>query len=145
MANLGGPVFISFRRKRLQETNTLSAALHDRAVSTWRDDLLNEPTGATIRSVLNDNITSGAVLWLTRRAVPATVFEGVPLSDRQMQDLVNLTGADGRGFGYTYSDRGDRLLPAACLAAYHDCPLAADLIADQAQCNQPTTPFAAEG
>lgn len=132
---------------RLQQTNTLSAALRDRGMSTRRDvdDLLKKPRGATIRSVLNDNNTSRAVPWLTRRAVRATVFEGVPLSGRRIQDFANLTGADGRGFGYTYSDWVDRLLPGACPAAYPDRPLTADLIVDQAQCNQPTPPFGAEG
>lgn len=79
-----------------------------------------------------------------RRAVLATVFDGVPLNDQQMHDLVELTGTDGRGYGFTYSDLVDRLLPAACLAAYPDRRLTAELIADQARRTQPTPPFAAE-
>lgn len=143
MADVRGPTRISYRRKLLQETSALSAALHNRGVPAWRDvdGWFDEPAEASIRPVLNDNNTSGAVLWPTRRAVRATIFSGAPLSDRQMQDLVNLTDADGRGCGYTYSDRVDRQLPAACLAAYSDRPLTGD----RARRNQPTPPFAQRG
>lgn len=79
MAKVRGPVLTSHRREPLQETNALSAALHDRGVPTWRnvDDLLNEPTEATIRSVLNDNTTSGAVLWLTPDVADSAIIEDV--------------------------------------------------------------------
>ncbi len=67
MADPLGPVFVSYRRNRLQETTALVHALRDRGLSTWRDvdNLLNEPTETTIRAVLNDESTSGAILWLT--------------------------------------------------------------------------------
>jgi AAA+ superfamily predicted ATPase len=79
-----------------------------------------------------------------RRAVLETVFGGVTLSEQQLQGLAALTGADGRGYGYTYSDLVDRLLPAACLAAYPDRPITAELIVDQVRLNDPTPPFTAQ-
>lgn len=67
MADPHGPVFVSYRRKRLRETTALVQALRDRGLPTWRDvdNLLNEPTEATVRAILNDDNTSGAILWLT--------------------------------------------------------------------------------
>jgi AAA+ superfamily predicted ATPase len=76
-----------------------------------------------------------------RAAVLTAIFDGIGLSDPQIADLVNLTGANGRGYGYTYSDIVDRVLAATCLAAYPDRPITADLIAEQIHANPPTRPF----
>jgi AAA+ superfamily predicted ATPase len=76
-----------------------------------------------------------------RAAVLSTVFDGVGLTSRQIADLADLTGANGRGYGYTYSDLVDRVLAATCLAAYPDQPITADLIAEQIRANPPTRPF----
>lgn len=76
-----------------------------------------------------------------RAAVLSTVFNGVGLTDRQIAALADLTGPNGRGYGYTYSDLVDRVLAATCLAAYPDQPITADLIAEQIRANPPTRPF----
>lgn len=76
-----------------------------------------------------------------RAAVLSTVFEGVGLTNREIANLADLTGSNGRGYGYTYSDLVDRVLAATCLAAYPDQPITADLIAEQIRANPPTRPF----
>jgi AAA+ superfamily predicted ATPase len=77
-----------------------------------------------------------------RAAVLMAIFDGVGLSETNIDELVRLTGPDGRGYGYTYSDLVDRVLAATCLAAYPDRPITADLIAEQIRANTPTRPFA---
>lgn len=79
---------------------------------------------------------------LQRRDVLTRVFDGVAFTDRQIGELVALTGPDGRGYGYTYSDLVDRLLAASCLAAYPDRPITPELIAEQVSLQDPTPPFA---
>lgn len=83
MADPRGPVFVSYRRKRLQETTALVHALHDRGVPTWRDvdNLSNEPTEATIRTVLNDTNTSGAILWLTPDVEDSAIIKDVEVPE----------------------------------------------------------------
>ncbi|MFY1685009.1 AAA family ATPase [Micromonospora sp. WMMD730] len=76
-----------------------------------------------------------------RAAVLTAVFDGVGLTEREITDLVALTGPNGRGYGYTYSDLVDRVLASACLAAYPDRPLTAELIAQQIEAHPPTRPF----
>ena len=83
MADPRGSVFVSYRRKRLQETTALVHALHDRGVPTWRDvdNLSNEPTEATIRSVLADDMTSGAILWLTPDVEDSAIIKDVEVPE----------------------------------------------------------------
>lgn len=74
-----GRVFISYRRKRLTETDQLIRALHDRGVPTWRDvdSIAGEPTEAAIRAALGDDNLSGAVLWLTPDVVQSPIIKDV--------------------------------------------------------------------
>lgn len=83
MADSLGPAFVSYRRKRLRETTALVQALRDRGVPTWRDvdNLLNEPTEATIRAVLNDANTSGAILWLTPDVKDSPIIRDVEVPE----------------------------------------------------------------
>lgn len=62
-----GRVFVSYRRKRIDETTALVVALRDRGIPVWRDvdRLQNEPTEDAIRKALEDPYTSGAVLWIS--------------------------------------------------------------------------------
>jgi AAA+ superfamily predicted ATPase len=76
-----------------------------------------------------------------RAAVLTSIFDGVGLRAAQIAALVELTGPNGRGYAYTYSDLVDRVLAATCLAAYPDQPITADLIAEQIWANPPTRPF----
>jgi AAA+ superfamily predicted ATPase len=77
-----------------------------------------------------------------RAAVLTAIFSGIGLNDRQIAELVDLTGPNGRGYGYTYSDLVDRVLAGTCLAAYPNRPITATLIAEQIRANPPTRPFA---
>ncbi len=80
-----------------------------------------------------------------RAAVFSAIFDGVGLTTTQIAELVALTGPAERGYGHTYSDLVDRVLAAACLAAYPDQRLTAGLIAEQIRANPPTRPFAERG
>jgi len=80
-----------------------------------------------------------------RAAVFDMIFDGVNLTHQQIAELVALTGPNGRGYGHTYSDLVDRILPGACLAAYPDRPITADLIVEQIHANPPTRPFTERG
>lgn len=83
MADPRGPVFVSYRRKRLRETTALVKALGDRGIPSWRDvdNLSNEPTEATIRAVLNDDKTSGAILWLTPDVKDSPIIRDVEVPE----------------------------------------------------------------
>jgi AAA+ superfamily predicted ATPase len=76
-----------------------------------------------------------------RAAVLTTIFDGITFTDQQLAHLVELTGHNGRGYGYTYSDLVDRVLAASCLAAYPDQPITPELIAEQIHGHPPTPPF----
>lgn len=80
-----------------------------------------------------------------RAAVFSTIFDGIGLTTPQITELVALTGPTERGYGHTYSDLVDRILAAACLAAYPDRPLTAELITEQIRANPPTRPFTERG
>jgi AAA+ superfamily predicted ATPase len=76
-----------------------------------------------------------------RGAVLARIFDGVTLSEGEIATLVRLTGPNGRGYGFTYSDLTDRLVASTCLAAYPDQPVTAQMIISQVKANPPTPPF----
>jgi AAA+ superfamily predicted ATPase len=76
-----------------------------------------------------------------RAQVLREALEGAGLTDADITYLARLTGDDGRGFGYTYSDLVQRLIPAAVLAAYPNQPLTVEVLAAQIARHPPTTPF----
>jgi AAA+ superfamily predicted ATPase len=76
-----------------------------------------------------------------RAQVLREILDGAGLSDDEITHLAHLTGDDGRGYGYSYSDLVQRLVPAAVLAAYPDQPLTVDVLATQIALHPPTTPF----
>lgn len=81
-----------------------------------------------------------------RRALLERSFEGVKISDREMKEIVQLTGpVAGRPFGCTYSDLRQQLVPRAVLRAVKsgEALTAAQLIA-LAKDFEPTRPFDAE-
>jgi hypothetical protein len=70
-------------------------------------------------------------------------FDGAGLTDRDLADLVRLTGPlDGRPYGYTYSDLTMRLIPGVVIDAFPDAPLRPDRIAELVATHPPTAPFA---
>jgi hypothetical protein len=122
MANPFGRVFISYRRKRLRETSALVRALHDRGVPTWIDvnNLANEPTEAAIRATLNDDNTSGAILWLTPDVQDSEIIRAVEVPEavgrRERDDsfwlmIILADGLDYSRAGQLFTDtlRGEDL------------------------------------
>lgn len=76
-----------------------------------------------------------------RETVLTAALDGIGLSARTIEELVNLTGPEGDRPGYTYSDLTQRLVPAAILAAFPDKPLTADLLLATASKLAPTPEF----
>ncbi len=80
-----------------------------------------------------------------RRQVFERALAGAQVEPHQIDELARLTGdIDGRGYGYTYSDLVDRLLPSAVLAAYPTRPLTYESLKAELQIVEPTRPFADE-
>jgi AAA+ superfamily predicted ATPase len=77
-----------------------------------------------------------------RKAVLERVLAGAGLDDQELNDLARLTGdTHGLGYGYTYSDLVDRLIPSAVLAAYPDRPVTFPLLAEQLATVVASKPF----
>lgn len=78
-----------------------------------------------------------------RRRVLQVVLEGSGLSDADLDELARLTGdTRGQGYGYTYSDIVEKLVPSAVLDAYPDRPVTMELLRKQIELVPPTRPFA---
>ncbi len=76
-----------------------------------------------------------------RAAVLRACLADAGITDEEIVHLVGLTGNNGRGYGYTYSDLVQRVVPAAALAAYPNRPLTADLVVAAIERHPPTKPF----
>jgi AAA+ superfamily predicted ATPase len=76
-----------------------------------------------------------------RAQVLRGALDGAGLTEADIVHLARLTGDDGRGYGYTYSDLVQRLIPAAVLAAYPSQPVTVEVLAAQVARHPPTTPF----
>ena len=75
-----------------------------------------------------------------RLEVLSDELAGCGLSQTELEKLVDLTGDTG-GYGYTYSDLVNRVLPSAVLKAFPDRPITIDIVADAIATNPPTPPF----
>jgi SpoVK/Ycf46/Vps4 family AAA+-type ATPase len=82
-----------------------------------------------------------------RRLLFTVLLEGVTLNDDKLDHIVSLTGtANGRDFGYTYSDIRQRLIPeAVMLGVTYNVPLSYQLLVEALKRVPPTRPFAQEG
>lgn len=78
-----------------------------------------------------------------RRVMFATALNGAGFSDADLDRLANLSGDQGIGYGHTYSDLANRVLPEAVLAAFPDRKLTVDLVEQAIRLNPPTPPFKA--
>jgi AAA+ superfamily predicted ATPase len=79
-----------------------------------------------------------------RSVVLARAFEGSGLTEDELRRLVELTGPNGRSYGYTYSDLTTRLIPDAVLDAFPDEPIRAQRVEELIVSTPPTPPFADE-
>ena len=76
-----------------------------------------------------------------RRAVLSAALEGVDLDEGTIGALVELTGPQDGGPGYTYSDLTQRLIPSAIMAAFPDKALTKDILLGVAESLMPTPAF----
>ncbi|HVV74623.1 MAG TPA: AAA family ATPase [Mycobacteriales bacterium] len=68
-----------------------------------------------------------------RRAVLEESLRGIDIPRSALTELVKVTGANGSGPGFTYSDLTQRLIPSAILSVFPDKPLTADVVLDIAR------------
>ncbi|MGB7290997.1 MAG: AAA family ATPase [Thermodesulfobacteriota bacterium] len=79
---------------------------------------------------------------IQRHAVLKTPLKELGFSQKQVSDIVTATGAqNGRGYGFTFSDLIQRLLPTIVLDAYPDKKVDPARALEIAQSIHPTPPF----
>jgi len=83
---------------------------------------------------------------MQRRAVLANAFGQIGFSDKQIDYLVSATGSrESVGYGFTFSDLTQRLVPAVVLDAYPDEPIRLERALEIAAAMLPTPPFREKG
>ncbi|MBL8763133.1 MAG: AAA family ATPase [Phycisphaerae bacterium] len=81
-----------------------------------------------------------------RLAVLKVGLVGSGMVDRDLGHLADATGeADGRHYGFTYSDLTQRLIPTLILDAFPERPLAGTRAVEVAKTLKPTPPFRGQG
>lgn len=76
-----------------------------------------------------------------RAAVLSEGLKGAGLTAKQISEITRLTGRGDRGFGFTYSDLTQRLLPAIVLDAFPDDPITFTRVRELTVQMKPTPPF----
>jgi AAA+ superfamily predicted ATPase len=77
-----------------------------------------------------------------RRVLLRDLLAACDVSPGDVEELVSLTGANGRGYGCTYSDLRQRFVPEAVLdAVSRDAPLTGTRLIELAEDFVPTRPF----
>lgn len=76
-----------------------------------------------------------------RQAVLTPPFQELGFSSSDIAKLVHATGPHERGYGYTYSDLVQRLIPAIVLDAFPDKKVLPGRAVEIALATQPTPPF----
>jgi AAA+ superfamily predicted ATPase len=79
-----------------------------------------------------------------RVALFTTALAGTGITAGDVNRLAALAGPNGRGYGHTYSDIINRVLPAAVLAAYPDKSIDSSTVAAALEQHAPTPPFTAK-
>lgn len=71
-----GRLFLSYKRSRVAEVESLIHHLHNHGIPTWQDrrNLVSEPTIEAIRGALDDRTTAGAIVWLTKDVADSRVI-----------------------------------------------------------------------
>jgi len=99
-----------------------------------------------VRRRAADVLTFGRPDPEQRRLVFEEALSGLGFSSGQVADLVEATGAaEGRDYGFTFSDLTQRLLPAMVLDSYPHAPVTAKRSIEIARGIAPTAPFRDEG
>jgi len=75
-----------------------------------------------------------------RLSVFRNALEGSGFGEEQLHALSEITGEDGRAYGFTYSDLTDRVLPAVLLDALPDDPLRFERAIEVVTRIEPTPP-----
>jgi len=79
---------------------------------------------------------------LQREAVLKPALEELGVSNKALEEVVKLTGAtEDRGYGFTYSDLMQRLLPSIILEAYPDKKVDDKMVIEVTKSIVPTSPF----
>lgn len=78
-----------------------------------------------------------------RAALLTQIFHGVGFDEQQIADLTQLTGENGRGYGFTYSDLTTRLASTVLLDAFDHKPVTFDDVVAVLKRVPPTPPFGA--
>jgi AAA+ superfamily predicted ATPase len=79
-----------------------------------------------------------------RRQLLTQIFEGINLTEAQINDLVALTGENGRGYAFTYSDLTTRLASTVLFDAFDKAPVQFDRVKALVGELKPTPPFTDE-
>lgn len=77
-------------------------------------------------------------------ALLTSALAGARIGPGEIDGLAQLAGDDGRGYGHTYSDLVNRVLPAAVLDAFPDAPLDAGAVERALKAHPATPPFTSE-
>ena len=77
-----------------------------------------------------------------RRALFESTLKEIDFSSEQIDEIAKLTGeANGRNYGFTYSDITQKLFHALVMSAFPDSPISFDSAKKIAQEIKPTPPF----
>ncbi|MFI8631223.1 AAA family ATPase [Microbacterium sp. NPDC077663] len=78
---------------------------------------------------------------IQRAALFTTALDGAGVTEPEIQQIAQAAGDDGRGYGHTYSDIVNRVLPAAVLSSYPSMALDAGSVMAAISAHPPTPPF----
>ncbi len=76
-----------------------------------------------------------------REHLLCSALKGCDITNEEIQRLASLAGGVERGYGHTYSDLVNRVLPAAVLTAFPDRKLTSAIVTEAITNNHPTAPF----
>lgn len=79
-----------------------------------------------------------------RARLLSQIFDGVGFDQRQIAELARLTGENGRGYGFTYSDLTTRLASTVLLDAFDEKRVTFEDVVSVLDRVQPTPPFVGE-
>lgn len=82
---------------------------------------------------------------IEQRKAALRPLEDAGFDDEQIAKIAEVTGENGKGYGATYSDIVQRLIPAVVLDAYPDSSVRFERALDIASQMKPTPPFQQEG